>query len=142
VKPRWELLAAYVVSSGNTDEKTLSEHLRGTLPKHIVGVVFVFLDAMHLTPNGKVDRKALPPDRNPRNADFVGPRDALEAMLATIWMDVLGLERVGVHDDFFASLLTSFATPAIVDRSRSFASGTSISSDFRIRDATFSARRE
>ena len=100
--------------------------------------MFVFLDAMHLTPNGKVDRKALP--RPDRNADFVGPRDALEAMLATIWMDVL--EPVGVHDDFFASLLTSFATPAIVDRSRSFASGTSISSDFRIRDATFSARRE
>jgi hypothetical protein len=104
-------------------------------------IVFVFLDAIPLTPNGKVDRKALPrPDRNPRNAAFVGPRDALEAMLATIWMDVL--ERVGVHDDFFASLLTSFATPAIVDRSRSFASGTSISSDFRIRDVTFSARRE
>jgi hypothetical protein len=108
-----------------------------------VPTVFVFLDAMPLTPNGKVDRKALPrPDRNPRNADFVGARDALEAMLATIWMDVLGLERVGVHDDFFASRLTSFATPAIVDRSKSFASGTSISSDFRIRDATFSARRE
>ena len=65
--------------------------------------VFVFLDAMPLTsPKGKVDRRALPrPDRKPRNADFVGPRDALEAVLATIWMDVLGLERGGVHGDFF-----------------------------------------
>jgi acyl carrier protein len=64
----------------------------------------VLLDALPLTPNGKVDRRALPPpDRSRAEPDsaYVAPRTPSEAVLADIWADVLHLERVGVHDDFF-----------------------------------------
>ena len=62
---------------------------------------FVQLDALPLTPNGKVDRRALPAPaaRGPRR--LRRPRTELEAAIAAIWADVLGLEQVGIHDDFF-----------------------------------------
>src|SRR5262249_23054288 len=64
----------------------------------------VFLDAFPLTPNGKVDRRALPePDQTrPELANhFVAPRDRKEEILAEIWSQVIGVERVGVYDNFF-----------------------------------------
>jgi hypothetical protein len=74
------------------------------LPEHMVPSVFVFLDAMPLTPNGKVDRQALPePDgtRPSLERAFVAPRTAPEKILADIWTEALALEQVGVHDNFF-----------------------------------------
>ncbi|MBP1599408.1 MAG: Glutamate-1-semialdehyde aminotransferase, partial [Acidobacteria bacterium] len=65
---------------------------------------FVTLDAMPLTPNGKVNRRALPapePLRPELGKSYVPPRTAVEENLAAIWADVLGLERVGIHDSFF-----------------------------------------
>jgi aryl carrier-like protein len=65
---------------------------------------FVFLDAFPRTANGKLDRKALPeptgarPDLDP---PYVAPRTPLEASLAAIWSEVLGIEKVGIHDNFF-----------------------------------------
>src|SRR5205807_6017894 len=59
-------------------------------------------DELPPTPNGKVDRKALPaPAGRPETAEYVAPRTPLEETLAGIWCEVLKLERVGVHDDFF-----------------------------------------
>ncbi|WP_159100124.1 non-ribosomal peptide synthetase [Streptomyces lunaelactis] len=82
----------------------LRARLRESLPAYMVPAWFVFLDALPLTPNGKVDRRALPqPDgsRPGADADYVAPRNETERIIAGIWSEVLGLDRIGVHDNFF-----------------------------------------
>ncbi len=82
----------------------LREHLRRALPEPMVPSALVFLDALPLSPNGKVDRRALPPPRPERAGTGVGyvePVRPTERAIATIWAEVLGLERVGLDDDFF-----------------------------------------
>ncbi|HEU0013594.1 MAG TPA: amino acid adenylation domain-containing protein [Longimicrobium sp.] len=79
--------------------------LRERLPDYMVPTAFVPLDAIPLTPNGKVDRRRLPAPEAPRvsaDADAGAPRGEVERVLAEVWADVLRLERVGVHDNFFA----------------------------------------
>jgi acyl carrier protein len=66
--------------------------------------VFVVLEAMPLTPNGKVDRRALPapgPDRLGQHDTYVAPRTPIEELLSLIWCEVLHLDRIGIHDNFF-----------------------------------------
>ncbi|HVS00258.1 MAG TPA: amino acid adenylation domain-containing protein, partial [Thermoanaerobaculia bacterium] len=94
-------LVAYVVGEAQPD--ALREHLRGRLPEHMVPSAFVVLDALPLTPNGKVDRKALPsPEIALADEEIIAPSDPVEELLAGIWTEVLGVERVGIHQDFFA----------------------------------------
>jgi acyl carrier protein len=84
--------------------------LRATLPDYMVPSIFVALDALPLTVHGKLDRNALPAPRLAAEDGSAGddgsgaapPRSALEQRLVTIWSRTLGVERVGVHDDFFA----------------------------------------
>src|SRR5271166_5486518 len=102
-------LVAYVVAKGAAGggagvREALKAHLKQSLPEYMVPAVFVFLEALPLTPNGKVDRKALP---EPREGDlfqeaYVAPRTERERVLARIWSDLLGVERVGLDDNFFA----------------------------------------
>ncbi|MBW8874483.1 MAG: amino acid adenylation domain-containing protein [Acidobacteria bacterium] len=98
-------LVAYVVPREEAVEAgELRVHLRERLPEYMVPAAFVFLDAMPVTANGKLDRKALPAPERSRAADgegFVAPRNAAEELLAATWTEVLGLDRVGVHDNFF-----------------------------------------
>ena len=82
----------------------LRSFLQGKLPVYMVPGAFVFLDALPLTPNGKVDRKALPaPEQGmaERGVPYVAPRTPVEELLTELWAQVLGVERVGVHDSFF-----------------------------------------
>lgn len=82
----------------------LRSFLKEKLPDYMVPSTFVMLDALPLTPNGKVDRKALPAPSLTRPAlaaKFVAPRTPLEETLAGIWVEVLSVERVGIHDNFF-----------------------------------------
>ena len=100
-------LVAYVRAAGTTapDVEELREHLRTRLPDTMVPGWFVALSAFPLTPSGKVDRKALPAPGGERPAlarEYVAPRTAAEAALCAIWSRVLGVDRVGVYDDFFA----------------------------------------
>ncbi|HEX4606131.1 MAG TPA: amino acid adenylation domain-containing protein [Candidatus Angelobacter sp.] len=79
----------------------LQDHLRNVLPDYMVPSFIVLVRAWPLTPSGKIDRRSLPaPDRRPENQ--VAPRTPQEEILCSIFADVLGLERVGVEDDFFA----------------------------------------
>ena len=99
-------LVAYVVPS-QEQVPTVSElriFLKAKLPEHMLPSAFVFLDALHLTPNGKVDRRALPaPDQSMPELEgaFVAPRTPTEEILARIWSQLLGLKQVGIHDNFF-----------------------------------------
>ncbi|HEX2095190.1 MAG TPA: amino acid adenylation domain-containing protein, partial [Longimicrobiaceae bacterium] len=94
-------LVGYVVLQGPLPATELREHLRGHLPEYMVPGAFVLLDALPLTPNGKLDRRALPTPGRMEEETYVAPRTPLEEVLAGIWVDVLGLERVGVHESFF-----------------------------------------
>jgi acyl-coenzyme A synthetase/AMP-(fatty) acid ligase/acyl carrier protein len=82
----------------------LREHLRARLPEWMVPAAYVVLEKLPLTANAKVDRRALPdPEEAAAVGDaYVAPRTAVEEAIAGIWAEVLGVERVGVEDDFFA----------------------------------------
>jgi natural product biosynthesis luciferase-like monooxygenase protein len=100
-------LVAYLVTSGEEalNVAELREHLRGRLPEFMLPSNFVTLPALPQTPNGKIDRKALPaPDiaQAPvAEAAYVAPTSDLEETIATIWKDVLKLAQVGTRDNFF-----------------------------------------
>ncbi|OAB29609.1 hypothetical protein PMSD_21420 [Paenibacillus macquariensis subsp. defensor] len=95
-------LCAYVVAGEELAIPVMRETLAKSLPHFMIPSYFVQMDQMPLTPNGKVDRKALPaPDREDGNLFYVAPVSELEHKLAVIWQDVLRLERVGIRDNFF-----------------------------------------
>jgi acyl carrier protein len=96
-------LVAYVVAADGAEAETLHAHLSKRLPEYMVPAAYVRLDALPLTPNGKVDRRALSaPELASSDEEYVAPRTPVEEVLAGIWAEVLRLERVGVHDSFFA----------------------------------------
>jgi amino acid adenylation domain-containing protein len=99
-------LVAFLVPNGQPAPTvpTLRRVLAETLPDSMIPSAFVMLDAMPLTPNGKVDRQALSvPDqaRPALESTFVAPRTPVEKVLTEIWAEVLGLEHVGIQDNFF-----------------------------------------
>jgi amino acid adenylation domain-containing protein len=100
-------LVAYVCpveGAGAAPAETIAElraALADRLPEWMVPAAFVLLDALPLTPHGKVDRRALPAPDLAAGRDFVPPRGPVEEALAAIWAGVLGLERVGARDSFF-----------------------------------------
>ena len=99
-------LVAYLILKQPTapPSKELSDFLRTTLPDFMVPSAFVCLDAWPLTPNAKIDRRALPaPERSqrPLRRAYVAPRDQVEETVARLWSQLLGRPRVGVHDNFF-----------------------------------------
>lgn len=98
-------LVAYVVPAGEEVPGTeLRTWLRESLPEYMVPSTVVPLGAFPLTPNGKIDRGGLPaPDRGPAStvADFTPPSEGVEEVIAGVWEEVLGVERVGRDDNFF-----------------------------------------
>ena len=98
-------LVGYIVPTEvqfpNTHE--LKGYLQQYLPSYMLPSHFVLIDAVPLTPSGKVDRRALPePDvKSLRETPFEAPQTQLQELLAGIWADVLHLEKVGIYDNFF-----------------------------------------
>jgi amino acid adenylation domain-containing protein len=106
-QPGQRRLVAYVVASNGTARsasRELRAYLQRRLPEHMVPSAIVALDALPLAPSGKVDHRALPsPEPAPleRESAFEAPRTKLERAIAAIWAGVLGVDRVGLHDNFF-----------------------------------------
>jgi acyl-coenzyme A synthetase/AMP-(fatty) acid ligase len=92
-------LVAYVVGEGDGEE--LRRHLRRTLPEHMVPRPIVLLDRLPRSPNGKLDRRALPAPEQGGGAESPSPRNELELRVAAVWREVLGADGIGVHDNFF-----------------------------------------
>jgi amino acid adenylation domain-containing protein len=106
--PGSRLLVAYVVARavakpGAAAAEELRQHLRARLPEYMVPARLVFLDAMPLTGNGKVDRRALPAPsvQRPTAAPPVAPRTEIEDRIIAVWKELLTLDSVGVDDNFF-----------------------------------------
>ncbi len=113
-------LVAYVVAAEAPAVEELRAFLGETLPDHMIPSAFRTVEALPLTASGKVDRRALAgiaEVQAKREAEYIAPRDAVERQIAEIWGELLGVERVGAHDDFFAlgghSLLATQATMRI-----------------------------
>ena len=98
-------LVAYVVPQETLDVAALRAALKAELPEYMVPSFFVSMEAMPLTSNGKLDRKALPApdgDRPDLESGYVAPSSDAERALAAIWEDVLNVRPVGIHDNFFS----------------------------------------
>ncbi|MCC8379600.1 non-ribosomal peptide synthetase [Xenorhabdus sp. PB30.3] len=112
-----KVLAAYLVIEDVVSDDMLLAYLSDRLPDYMLPASFTFIDAIPLTSNGKVNRRALPEPLFGNRDSYVAPRNILEAQLCAIWQDVLGLERVGIDDNFFRiggnSLLAIKLTSAI-----------------------------
>ncbi|MEH2448292.1 MAG: amino acid adenylation domain-containing protein [Nostoc sp.] len=99
-------IVAYVVpqSQQTLTITELRDFLELKLANYMMPAAFVMLDVLPLTPNGKVDRKALPAPKVTQllsESDFIAPSTPIEEMLALIWAEVLGIEKVGIHNNFF-----------------------------------------
>jgi acyl-CoA synthetase (AMP-forming)/AMP-acid ligase II/acyl carrier protein len=117
-------LVAYIVASPQQSLSIgeLMRFLKEKFPEYMVPSAFVTLEALPLNSNGKVDRRALPaPDKTRPELEkaFVAPRTEVEKELARIWIEVLDLERVGIHDNFFELGGHSLMATQIINRVRS-----------------------
>ncbi|MCG6137936.1 MAG: amino acid adenylation domain-containing protein [Nostoc sp. LLA-1] len=101
--PNEHCLVAYCTTSQTKiSSEQLRQFLKIKLPDYMIPAAFVLLPEFPLTPNGKVDRRALPmPDISQSKKGFIPPRDALEQQLVQIWEELLGLSLIGVQDNFF-----------------------------------------
>ncbi|MBV4459306.1 non-ribosomal peptide synthase/polyketide synthase [Pseudomonas sp. COR58] len=115
-------LLGYVLAGADAPADGLCERLReqlkASLPDYMVPAHLMLLERMPLTPNGKLDRKALPDPGAEQRQDYVAPRTELEKALAGIWQDVLKIERVGLTDNFFELGGDSILSLQVVARSR------------------------
>ncbi len=114
-------LVGYVVARETVSTSAVRRFLQERLPEYMIPSEFLFLDAVPLTPSGKVDRKALPApghDRPELDVAFAAPRTPIEDGMARVWAEVLGVERVGIHDNFFELGGHSLLATQVVHRMR------------------------
>lgn len=121
-QPGMKRLVAYVVPQPGTTPgpEELREHVKQSLPEFMVPASVVFLEAFPLTPNGKINRKALPaPDAKPGAGEsYVAPRTPVEEQVTAIWKQVLRLENVGVFENFFSLGGHSLLATQVISRLR------------------------
>ncbi|WP_041382956.1 non-ribosomal peptide synthetase [Photorhabdus asymbiotica] len=112
-------LVAYLVTEGALSDDELIRHLSSSLPDYMLPASLTRIESIPLTLNGKVDRQALPAPVWGNQEGYVAPRNPLETQLCAIWQDVLGLERVGIEDNFFrigGNSLTAIRLTAAIRR--------------------------
>ncbi len=109
-------LVAYLVADQEVPATELRGHICATLPDHMAPQAYVYLDALPLTPSGKLDRKALPEPLSPESAaQYLAPRNDTETTLVNLWQELLQTEPIGINDNFFelgghSLLLTQLAS--------------------------------
>ena len=114
------LLVAYVVAAaGAVDIEGLQAFVRQSLPSAMMPVAFIQIESIPITPNGKIDYRALPPAEIIKVKTYVAPESIHEERLCRIWGAVLGLDRVGIHDNFFALGGDSILSIQMIARARS-----------------------
>ncbi|RAJ76608.1 non-ribosomal peptide synthase protein (TIGR01720 family)/amino acid adenylation domain-containing protein/thioester reductase-like protein [Chitinophaga dinghuensis] len=98
-------LTGYVVSESSFDKEEILAYLKDRLPDYMIPSFLIPMESLPLNANGKVDKKSLPaPDNTAISAAaYIAPRNEQENVLATIWQQLLGRERIGIHDHFFES---------------------------------------
>jgi amino acid adenylation domain-containing protein/non-ribosomal peptide synthase protein (TIGR01720 family) len=114
-------LVAYYCAAQETALEALRAHMKVRLPDYMIPAAFMRMDALPLTSNGKVDRRALPaPDvsRASRKDTYIAPRTPAEQTLARIWGEVLGIEAPGIHDNFFELGGDSILSIQVISRAR------------------------
>src|SRR5262249_32123096 len=114
-------LVGYVVwrEGAVTDVGEVRSYLKRRLPGYMLPSALVALERLPLTPNGKLDRKALPaPEGRPEGIPYVAGRTPMEELLTGIWEEVLHVERIGVHDDFFELGGNSLSATRVVAKMR------------------------
>ncbi|HEX2189541.1 MAG TPA: amino acid adenylation domain-containing protein, partial [Longimicrobiaceae bacterium] len=119
--PGHRRLAAYVVPQDGAElsASALKGALASRLPEYMVPAAFVVLERLPLSPNGKLDRRALPaPERGGDAEGYVAPRTEAEEILCAVWAGVLKLERVGVEENFFELGGDSILSIQVVSRAR------------------------
>ncbi len=119
--PGSRALVAYILPRSENPPSTndLRKFVKNRLPEYMLPSIYVFMTAFPLTPNGKLDRRALPlPDRSRRNLDdeYMAPRNELEHYLSRKWGEVLTLDRVGVNDNFFDLGGNSLQAAVLINR--------------------------
>jgi len=112
-------LVAYVVAVGEFPKEKMEAYLAARLPRYMIPNTWVQLEAMPLSPNGKIDRKALPaPTNNKITTEFEEPQSTAEVLMANIWAELLQIERVGLQDNFFELGGDSILSIQLVSRAR------------------------
>ena len=113
-------LIGYIVTKEEITTQQLREYLKAQLPDYMVPSVFVTLDTLPLTPNGKIDRKALPaPDGEiSRENQYVAPRTEVEQILTNIWEELLPVNQISIHDNFFEIGGDSILSIQVVSRAK------------------------
>ena len=133
-------LAAYLTTAAGAEPPSVTDlraHLKEKLPEYMIPALFTFLEALPLTPNGKVDRRALPaPDKAAAAREYVAPRDDKERFFCELWQEILGLERVGVNDDFFELGGDSLLVIRVVTKANKAAMGITTKQVFQHRTVT------
>ena len=115
------LVAYYTTDAGAVRVvEPLRSQLSASLPEHMVPAAYVQMESLPLTPNGKLDRKALPAPEGDAYAvsEYQAPQGETETLLAAIWADLLHLDRVGRHDNFFALGGHSLLAVTLIERMR------------------------
>ncbi len=114
-------LVGYVVLAGEADDwrDVLARHLGQSLPDYMVPTQWISLERMPLSPNGKLERKALPrPDASVVQSEYAAPQNEIEQRIAAIWQEVLGREGIGRNDNFFELGGDSIVSIQVVSRAR------------------------
>ena len=115
-------LVAYIVPHLNESPAAseLRAYLKNRLPDYMIPAMYMMLDALPLTPNAKLDRRALPaPEPTKQEGLFIGPRTAIEEILAEIWAEIFRLDKISVHDNFFGLGGHSLLATQVISRVRS-----------------------
>jgi len=120
--PKTQQLVAYVVGGSKTPEvETLKLQLKESLPEYMVPQFYIFMDKLPLSPNGKIDIKALPEidkDNIHSKVEYAAASNYIEEVLVKIWSDILGIKRVGVYDNFFEIGGDSILSIQIISRAK------------------------